>query len=315
MDVGVKIKTLLKEAELYRSQSLLNEAKGKYNKAAELIGSLSKVKNKEQLLDGISKKLKSLDLEIEKFLAAPATQEVPEAIQDLIMAQFSRGKEGEAAELEGAIALAKFGQFERALREFSALIQKDSLRSVAAKNIIRCHMSLGSVDPAIRQFAEWMNGGLFSDAQIENLRVFFQNILDKKGLGQQLPTAVAPAPEAAPEVIEPDSLEIELAEPDAGEDELLDVSSIGITFDSGPQKGNLVEFDVSFQSGNEISLLIPSRDKEVIEHLRPGTKIAEIEFYSPFAMFKGEGIILSNTKISTGPKRGDFSLDIKVIRS
>jgi hypothetical protein len=46
--------------------------------------------------------------------------------------------------------------------------------------------------------------------------------------------------------------------------------------------------------------------------LKVGTKLNDIEFYSPFAMFKGAGIVTSNTKIATGPKRGDFSLDIKV---
>ena len=50
----------------------------------------------------------------------------------------------------------------------------------------------------------------------------------------------------------------------------------------------------------------------MIEHLRVGTKLNDIEFYSPFAMFQGAGIVTSNTKIATGPKRGDFSLDIKV---
>jgi len=92
----------------------------------------------------------------------------------------------------------------------------------------------------------------------------------------------------------------------------LDISSIGIPMENGLQKGNVVEFDVSFQSGNEISLLIPEREKGTIEHLIVGTELNNIEFYSPFAMFQGNGVVSSNTKISTGPKRGDYSLDIVV---
>lgn len=234
----------------------------------------------------------------------------------MIKQQFAFGKEGDAATLEGAIALAKFGQFERALKEFNDLLQIDSMRIVAAKNIVRCCMSLDDSDRAIDAFGEWAAGDIFTDQQLDNLRVFFQNILDKKGIERQLPSR-APQPDAIETVgeIEPEPLEVEMVEVEDGDEDLLDVSSIGIMFEEGPEKGNLIEFDVSFQSGNEISLLIPSRDKNVIEHLKAGTKIQDIEFYSPFAMFKGAGMVTANTKISTGPKRGDFSLDIKVIRA
>ena len=48
MDIGAKIKALLKEAELYRGQGLLTEAKSGYQQASKLIKSIDKLKNKEK---------------------------------------------------------------------------------------------------------------------------------------------------------------------------------------------------------------------------------------------------------------------------
>ena len=180
--------------------------------------------------------------------------------------------------------------------------------------MLRCHISLESYDEGIDEFQRWSAGGDFDPAQLENLRVFFQGILDKRGIDRTL-TIADPATLDFDGEIETMGLDMGSGFEDPSpldEDELLDISSIGIVMDDGPLQGELVEFDVSFQSGNEVSLLVQSRDKALVEHLSVGTKLNNIEFYSPFAMFKGSGVITSNTKISTGPKRGDYSLDIKV---
>jgi tetratricopeptide (TPR) repeat protein len=305
MDIGQKIKTLLQEADLYRKQGLLKESIEKYTAAAGLIKKIDKIKNRSSLLEGISKKVKQVKQELETFENAPITPEMESRIQDLIKDKFSFAKEGEAGILEGAIALAKFGQSARALDEFRTLVESPTVGVAAAKNIIRCHVALESYDDAVLEYRNWLGLDGFSRDQLENLRVFFQSILDKKGIDITLEQPADSGIDLEPQAAAPEK---EGVQPD----ELLDISSIGILMEKGPQKGQLVEFDVSFQSGNEISLLIPSKEHEVIEHLSTGTKLADIEFYSPFAMFKGAGMIISNTKIATGPKRGDFSLDIRV---
>ena len=97
------------------------------------------------------------------------------------------------------------------------------------------------------------------------------------------------------------------------EQEFIDISSIGITLDHGPEKGRVVELDVSFQSGNIINLIISSKDKAMIENFKAGDKLNDIQFYSPIAIFKGSGIVSANTQIDSGPKEGDYRLEIKIL--
>ena len=96
------------------------------------------------------------------------------------------------------------------------------------------------------------------------------------------------------------------------ESDLIDVSSVGITLTEGSQKGKLIEIDVSFQAGKKISLIISTRRKDIVKILQPGYKLQDVQFYSPFAMFSGDCQVTANTKIGTGPKRGDFSIDLTV---
>jgi len=295
MDLAQKIKRLLHEADLYRSQGLLNESLERYTAATELIRKVGRIKNKESILRGIAKKARAVKQKLDAFEQAPKTPEMSKEIQDLIKDKFSFAPDDTAGALEGAIALAKFGQFERALDEFRNLLNLPEIRIPAAKNVIRCHISLEAYDEGIEEFQSWSAGGDFDPAQLENLRIFFQGILDKRGIDRTV-TMVDAA------TMDFDG-EIEMMGLDSGdaseidEDELLDISSIGIFMDDGPQQGELVEFDVSFQSGNEVSLLVQNRDRALVQHLSVGTKLSSIEFYSPFAMFKGSGVITSNTKI------------------
>lgn len=314
MDLAQKIKLLLHEADLYRSQGLLNESLERYAAAADLIRKVGRIKNRDSILGGIAKKVKAVQRELDAFDSAPKAPEMSKEIQDLIKDKFSFAPDDTAGALEGAIALAKFGQFERALLEYRKLLAVPDIRVPAAKNIVRCHISLESYDEGIEEFQRWSVGGEFDPAQLENLRIFFQGILDKRGIDRTIALADSATLDfdGDIEMMGLDSEPGAAGEPQLDEDELLDISSIGIFMDDGPQSGELVEFDVSFQSGNEVSLLVQSRDKGLVDHLSVGTKLKNIEFYSPFAMFKGSGIITSNTKISTGPKRGDYSLDIKV---
>ena len=60
-------------------------------------------------------------------------------------------------------------------------------------------------------------------------------------------------------------------------EDVLDVNSIGITVDSGPQKGDVYEFKVRFQLGKIVSLLIPSRDKDVMENFKIGSEIHGVQ--------------------------------------
>jgi len=298
MNIKEQIKLLLQEADLYRSQSLLNESIGKYTKAVELIQKNEQIKNKQNLIDGITKKKRVVEDELDKINKAPPP-EVSSKIQDLILNKFAFSG-GDTANLEGIIALAKFGQYERALKEFNNLIKKDSLRVIAAKNIIRCHLALDAIEDAVSQFQEWLSSDAFTPAQLNKVRVFFESILEKKGADITLPQVKGPAEAGKPEIEEE-------------EEEIIDINSIGITMESGPQKGQMVEFDVSFQAENMISLLISSKDKELIESLKVGVTLNNVQYFSSIAIFSGQGIVSDLTQIESGPRKGDYNLDINVV--
>ena len=102
-------------------------------------------------------------------------------------------------------------------------------------------------------------------------------------------------------------------ESEAGNEDVLDVNSIGISLDSGPQKGNVYEFKVRFQLGKVVSLLIPSRDKDVIENFKVGNEIHDVQYYSNVGLFKGSGLVSAVKEITIGPLRGDYCVDIEVV--
>lgn len=330
MNIVKKVKSLLKEAELYHKQGLLDEAMGKYNKAKELIQNDELLRSKQNLMDGISKKMGLLAKDIEKVEQAPKTPEVSADIQDLIkrLYTFSAEKDDDTIALDGAIALAKFGQYDSALLEFNELLKRESLRVVAAKNILRCHMAMSSVDEAFSQYEQWLSGDMFVPDQIDKLRMFFEGILEKEGVERELPTLKVQEEDDVhliemPEIDEPQIQEtisegvdidgFEFEEDEDEGDEVLDINSIRLTVESGPREGQTLELIVNFQSGNVISLLIPSRDKDLIECFNTGDTINNIEYYSPIAIFNSSGLVSDIVQIKTGPRRGDYNLDIKVI--
>lgn len=317
MDIKQQIKKALQEAEIYRSQGLIAEAHTKYQNAASLIGSIEKLKNKDALINAVQEKIKALNSTKESIEKRPNTPELSRKAQDLIknLFTFSENKEEDDAALEGAVALAKFGQLDRALTELNALLQKESMRVEAAKNILRCHLASSSTDEAINQYRQWYAGDLFQPAQLEAVRCYIDEIMTKKGI-----EAALPSPLKAAETRDDDlGLELEMASASEAqeetEEEFIDITSIGITFDNGPRKGKMLEFDVNFQSGNTLSLIISKKDKELIEGFSEGMKLNDVQFFSPIAIFNGAGLIASKTQIKAGPKQGDYCLDIRIVSS
>ena len=331
---------LLKEGEVYHSQGLLDEAIGKYNDATEIIQNIEKLKNKQNLLEGISKKINVLKQDISKTELAPKKPEVSENIQDLIkkMYSFSPDIDEDAKALEGAVALAKFGQFKRAILEFNELLKKDSTRIDAAKNILRCHMAFYSVDEAISQYEKWLLDDIFQLNQLDKIYIFFENLLKSEGVKQTIPKTKEDVDElrikASQEkdqvkVLEPEDTGLEKDEPEpepepevepeveveseTGDEDVLDVNSIGISLDRGPQKGEVYEFKVRFQLGKVVSLLIPSRDKDVIENFQVGSELHDVQYYSNVGLFKGSGLVSAVKEITIGPLRGDYCVDIEVV--
>ena len=130
MSLKDQIKAILQEAELYKKQGLLAEAKDKYKAASDIIYHNEQIKNRDSLIAAITSKINALDSDSDLLEHEPDSPELSEKAQDLIkkLFSFSEKKDKDEAVLEGAIALAKFGQYEKAVvsRRQEGLVGKEA---------------------------------------------------------------------------------------------------------------------------------------------------------------------------------------------
>ena len=334
MGATAQIKTLLKEADLYQQQGLLNEAKERYKKATEILKANADIANSQELIKSIVKRVVMLNQAISNINEATTKPKVSDQKQDLIKNLFGGAQGGNDAQrdLEGAIALAKFGQFDRALAEFDRLLADETVRVAAAKNIIRCCIELEDLDQAVKRFAAWVEDENFKDIELKKIRFFLDNRLrrldqdctlperapvlevDDIEIGGQSPDTARPdeAPADFMDEVEAESVDFD-SELELHEEEFLDINSVGIQLPVGGSKGQMFEFDVSFQTGNSINLIVPNTEKTLLKELKAGTKLPEMQFFSPIAILNGSGVVTAKTRIKSGPKEGDYSLDITIL--
>lgn len=298
------IKALAKEAEIYRNQGLLSGAKQKYQEILHFVQDHDHYSKDKKLIDAVNKKIRAIEENLSEVLEAPETPEVSEDVQKLIKKLFSFSKDQQTSEMEGAVALAKFGQYEKALNEFKRLLQEGILPLDAAKNILRCHLTLSSADVAIYQFKRWISRGDFPPGDLKYLRGFLQKYLETRGIEATLPEVVEAPQEKAERKKKKKTKK--------KEEEVLDISSVGVQFQNGPLNGQMEEFEVTFQTGNTISVIIPSDRKDLLGSLEPGLRLKDMQCYSLIAVFNGSGVVSNKSVITSGPKRGHYTLDITI---
>lgn len=291
------IRSLVKEAQLYQTQGLLEESRGKYLKALHFIGEDQQCCNRSELIGAVKNRIRAVEedmTEIDQITLAP---ELSQDVQSLIHRLFAFSNNENVAAFKGAVALAKFGQYERALEEFHGLLKKGTMPVVAAKNIIMCHLTFSSPEAAIGQFEQWVSRETLSRDDLKEIRSFLENTLEKDGIEARLQDV-----DETPLVID-----------ETGEEEDTDVlviSSICVPFEEGPLRDDMVEFDVTFQTGNIISVLVRADHKDLLHILRLGTMLPDIQCYSPGAVFRCSGTVFGKTRVNYGPKRGNYALEI-----
>jgi tetratricopeptide (TPR) repeat protein len=299
MSVKERIKALVKEAELYRSQSLLNQSKEKYLELLKLAENDESVSKNKKLISDIKSRIQSVEDEIAEIEEADKkSPELSEDVQNLISSLFSFSQNQATAAIEGAVALAKFGQYDKAVKELERLVKEGPIPLQAAINLLRCHLSLASPDVAINQYKRWESREELGKGDLKYLHKFLDDHLKKKGIDMRLP--------------ERDQVGSEKKDVDEKSDDLIDLSSIGIQFSEGKFKDKIWEFDVSFQSGNTVTITIPPAKKDLAEAFKKGLRLPNIQCTSPIAIFNGGGVVLQNSNITTGPKRGSFNIDITI---
>ena len=293
-----QLRSLAREAELYRTQGLLEHSKEKYLQILQFIEE-RKFSNHRKLKKAVRDKIQTLEENLAAERQDTREPALSEKQQDMIKDLFSVSQTKEAAKVEGAVALAQFGQYERALEEFHALLKEGTLPVVAAKNILRCYMELSCPDEAVSQFREWVVArDVLTPQELKLIRGFIQNLLERKGIKRELPHLVETSQTDSP----------------SSEDEegFLDISSIYVELGNGPRKGDMVEFQVTSQSGNTISVNIPGEQRDLLEAFRPGLRLPELQCYSPIAVFKGRGVVIKKRKVWNGRNQGNYLLDITI---
>lgn len=305
MDIIKHIKTLLREIEVYRTHGLYKEAEQRCRQLSELILQSDQVKNKQKVLDAVSKKIEDIENGARKVEAVEASGHMSTKEQALVKNLFSFSEEDktDSADLEGATALLVFGQYEKALSEFNELIKRDSLRVNSAKNILRCHIGLSSIDNAVTQYQQWLSSGQFPSEELGKIRSFLQDILITKGIDKSLPE-----PEMAIDVIDVEEHEIE-------EEGFIDIVSIEIPLNDELQEGKGIGLDVSFQKENMISVIIPSTNQDLIDYFKVGLRLNDVQFFAVAIMFKESCVITAKEQIGSGPRKGDYTLVMEILNT
>ncbi|MBW1798655.1 MAG: tetratricopeptide repeat protein [Deltaproteobacteria bacterium] len=300
MDITKQIQSLFNEAKVYQSQSLFAEAKEKYIDTARLIQKSERLKDKNKLITIISNRLKALENDVNSFEKLGASPRMSVKEQGVVKESLfiSKDKKTDSYALEVAAALLGFGQFEQAIKEFEKLLKRDTLRVAAAKNIIRCHIAVSSLKSAVDQYQKWLDADFFPSDQLEKIRFFVEAILKRKGINKILPRREGTTADKAIET---------------KEEAVLDIISVIITLDKGPKKEEGLALDVSSQTGNIISVIVSDQDQGFIDNLEVGSRLDDVQFFSPIAVQRGSGIVSGKTLISSGQKKGSYSVVIKML--
>jgi len=298
MNDAERIKSLVKEADFYRSQGLLEQAKYKYSEALNVIKKSEVLQKKESLINSINKRIKSVDVTLDEIEKATDVPELPEDVQNLISNLFSFSKNKDVAAIEGAVALAKFGQYEKAFTEFQRLINARIMPLRAAENMLKCQLFFISPERAIDQYRQWASSPIFTKKELKAIKEFMIKIFKKEGIELDLPDSQATLPEESGK--------------DAVLDPVLEISSIGIRMKDNFQRDIDVELDITFQTGNILSFIVKADKKALIDFLSIGSKLPQVQCYSSLSIFQAKGVVTDKKIIPSGPRKGDYAFDLTI---
>lgn len=201
MDVAKTLKTLLNEANIYRTQGLLADARKKYDAAVSLIEENTDLKNREELLAAVRRKIDALQKTVYRVEKRTVTPEISATDKELIKKLFSLSTGGDSVSdaIEGAMALAKFGLFDRAIQEFELLLDSPERRMEVAKHILRCHMAIRSAHDPMIQYQKWVVNANFPEEELALLKRFLHKTYGVSSItapGMALASFSPPAPVA-----------------------------------------------------------------------------------------------------------------------
>lgn len=303
-----RINSLIKEAEIYRRQGLLEESQEKYLEIFAAVKHREESPKSRAFIHSLQERIHDIKNEIDEIDSSSDTPKLSDEIQQLISSLFTFSGNRDIAAVEGAVALAEFGQYESALTEFQELLDKGICPMMVAKNIIRCHLSSSSPEAAIDQFSKWSSDHTFSDTELGFLRNFYHEVkgASKRPMPPMKEIKIkSPGNNSIDHPNIPASNSVKDYKTKENLEDILQISSISIEWLQGPSKDRIVEFEVAYQMGNTISFIVDSNDMESMEIFEPGVHLSCVHCFSSMSTFETSGVISERKKITSGPKKGN----------
>ncbi|MCW7755147.1 hypothetical protein OOT00_14255 [Desulfobotulus sp. H1] len=284
MPTKENFQTILKEARLYSSQGLFDEALNRFETLEILVHQITGLKKKEALQADIRARISELKRKMADVSEENETRIFTAEESELVTTLLPDTDEIPLEmRLEKARLLARYGSYAAAIALFSPLVKEKEVGEEAAKGLITAMVKDGKDNDAVNLLKKWEKSRNFN----ERFLVRCQSLIP--GMASEADPA------------------------DENEMDLLPVSSVGIRLENVPEDLNdQVDLDVSFQSGNQVSLIISSKDKKLIDDLKVGLRLNDMRCYSPVAVFRSSGIVASKHQIHAGPKKGDWCLNIEI---
>ncbi len=294
------VMALLKEGEVYQAQGLFEHAKEKYLDIQKIMKKHDGLSDNKDLAAKVHAKTKAVEKILQDIEQDNETPGLSVEIQDLISDLFSSSSNKDIAAVDGAVALVKFGQYERALAEFQKLLNRGILPMTVAKNMLRCHLFLASPEKAVHQFNRWFSQNLFSGEEIKHLSDFLRDLLTREGADTDMLQMMHLSPK--------NGGEMRMVE------DIFEISTVRIKFGKGLLKDKKIDLNVAYQSGNNLSFIIKASNKKLAKAFKPGVRMPSIQCYSPISVFNTRGFITDKKMIGYGPKCGDYLLDMMIDR-
>jgi len=138
-----------------------------------------------------------------------------------------------------------------------------------------------------------MRNDTLSKEDLKYVRDFLVSSLRNKGMNEMVP-----------------ALSGEIQASVKTQDDFLDISSIKIHFQDGKRHRYAAELDVVYQVGGLTSVVVSSADRALLDSLKLGKILHDIQFYTPVTVFRGAGIVSRKSVLEKGPRKGNYLIDI-----
>jgi hypothetical protein len=302
MAIEEQIRSLLKEAALYDEQGLYEASRERYQQTADLVGRHAhRIHHHKKILKAVAGRLERLHNRMQRMENEPAVYTPPDAVIEVMKRHFCASADREEAALEGAAALAEFGQYDHAVEEFAKLIKTPKTRLEASKHMIRCHLEKGRTAEASALLRHWHNSGLMNRDEWLTLQRYVKELVAEKRLCVEVPPA---------------EMKDEASGPAAGTKHgeiVRRFNSISLKPPNAQRGQGMREFNILSQSADVVRISVAVQETTLADGLTPGTVLNTVLCFFDDGMFSSKATVVGKQWISSDDAgAGHFNIDIQV---